>query len=287
MTYDEIRETADRVRRIPLEAVLEISGAERDRYDRAKWHTGRGVLSVTGPKFMNWNLCTGGGGAIDLVIHLEGMDFKAAVAWLSRRFPDAGPSGGPPEPEGSRLSGRDLSLPRRDHRKLSPVLHCLVDERCLPRSVVEPLIERGTIYADDKANAVFLLLGEGGRPVGAELRGTGHRPFRGMARGSRKDLGYFSVPASAPRKIAISESAIDALSCHTLHPQSLCISTAGARPNPLWLGPLLQRGLEVCCAFDADPTGDSMARAMIALHPAVTRLRPPLKDWNDVLRSPP
>ncbi len=44
---------------------------------------------------------------------------------------------------------------------------------------------------------------------------------------------------------------------------------------------------QVCCGFDADPTGDDMARAMIALHPQVRRLRPRLADWNDVLRDQP
>jgi hypothetical protein len=28
-----------------------------------------------------------------------------------------------------------------------------------------------------------------------------------------------------------------------------------------------------------------MARAMIALHPTVQRLRPPHHDWNDVLKA--
>jgi hypothetical protein len=34
-------------------------------------------------------------------------------------------------------------------------------------------------------------------------------------------------------------------------------------------------------------SGDEMARAMIGIHPAVTRLRPPLKDWNEVLKRRP
>ena len=63
------------------------------------------------------------------------------------------------------------------------------------------------------------------------------------------------------------------------------ISTAGARPNPRWLAPLIAQGDLVYCGFDADPTGENMARAMIALHPTVQRLRPPHHDWNDVLKA--
>lgn len=105
-----------------------------------------------------------------------------------------------------------------------------------------------------------------------------------MAPGSRKDLGYFSVPVIEPAAIILCESAIDAVSCLALHCRTLCISTAGARPNPLWLESLLQSGKPVCCGFDADPTGNEMARALIESHPTVTRLRPPLKDWNEVLQ---
>ncbi len=71
MTSQQIREQADRVRAIPLPAVLRLTGAQRDRHDKAKWHTAQGVLSISGMKFMNWNQGTGGGGAIDLVMHLN------------------------------------------------------------------------------------------------------------------------------------------------------------------------------------------------------------------------
>ena len=83
----------------------------------------------------------------------------------------------------------------------------------------------------------------------------------------------------------VCESAIDAISCLALHPGSRCLSTAGARPDPHWLRPLLDQGCQVYCGFDADSTGDAMARALITLHPAVQRLRPSHHDWNDVLRS--
>lgn len=280
MTFQEIRERADRVRAIPLEEVLLLVGAVRDRFDRAKWHTDQGVLSVTGAKFMNWNRGIGGGGAIDLVIHLHTLDFKAAVAWLSRHFPGVGTSEraeSPPRPV--------LRLPPPDARMLPVLRRYLVQDRRLAPSLIEPVIEAGRLYADVRGNAVFLLFGEENRPVGAELRGTASTQWRGMAPGTRKDLGYFSVFPSNARTVVLCESAIDALSCFALHPQLKCISTAGARPNPRWLPSLLEKGHEIYCGYDADRTGDEMARAMIDLHPTVIRLRPPLHDWNDVLKA--
>ena len=65
-------------------------GAKQDRYDKAKWHTAQGVISVTGCKFMNWDLGFGGGGAIDLVMHLMRLDFKETVKCLWNYFPNTG-----------------------------------------------------------------------------------------------------------------------------------------------------------------------------------------------------
>jgi hypothetical protein len=76
----------DPLRRVPLSAVLRETGAQRDRSDRAKWHTPKGDISITGMKFMNWHQSRGGGGAIDLAMHLNDLDFKRAVAWLQRHF---------------------------------------------------------------------------------------------------------------------------------------------------------------------------------------------------------
>src|SRR3974377_983141 len=82
MTFQEIRNQANRRRGIPLEQILLLTGAKRDRYDRAKWHTGKGPISCTATKFMNWNQGIGGGGAINLALHPNDVWFRAGVAWL-------------------------------------------------------------------------------------------------------------------------------------------------------------------------------------------------------------
>jgi len=172
----------------------------------------------------------------------------------------------------------------------------LVVQRGIAAGLVDSLVRSGTLYADARANAVFLLSGKDGAPVGAELRGTtepacrggaSRQSWRGLALGSRKDLGFFSIPADPLPTVVLCESAIDAISCFALAPGRRCISTAGARPNPPWLGELIAQTSEVFCGFDADATGDHLASEMIALHPSVKRLRPTQHDWNDVLRSRP
>lgn len=279
MTFWQRRERAHSLRAIPLEAVLGVCGAHCDSDDKRKWHTPQGVLSVTGAKFMNWNRGVGGGGAIDLSIHLNNLDFKAAVDWLERHFP--GPITAEPAPVAPSL----VKLPPPDPSQLTRVQHYLLTQRGLAPSLIDRLLQAGTLFADHKANAVFLLLGKHHNPVGAELRGTTPRRWHGLAPGSQKDLGFFSIPLAALPEIILCESAVDAISCFALHPQHRCISTAGARPNPHWLAALLAQGHRVFCGFDADATGDNMARAMITLYPSIQRLRPSRHDWNDVLTS--
>lgn len=280
MTWLQLRDLANDLRTTPLVAVLRLSGAQPDRSDPHKWHTSQGVLSVTGAKFMNWTCAQSGGGAIDLVMHLHRLGFAQAVQWLAQSFPGGSCSANPPT-----SLGTILALPKPDASKLGRVRQYLMRERCLPSALIESLIESGVLYADARANAVFLLLGKEKQPVGAELRGTTAQPWRGLAPGSRKDLGCFAVPAEARPAIVLVESAIDAMSCFALHPGHRCLSTAGARPNPDWLADLVNQPGPVYCGFDADATGEAMAQAMIALHPTVQRLRPPQHDWNDALKA--
>jgi hypothetical protein len=276
------REQADRLRGLPLEAVLRSLGAEPDRHDKYKWHTPAGTVSVCGAKFMNWSRGVGGGGAIDLVIQVKDLGFIDALDWLARQVVGAVPSA--PTVVAPRPAWR---LPSADSSHLHGVRSYLADQRGIAPATIDALIRSGVLYADARANAVFLLLGDDNIPVGAELRGTTARSWRGMAPGSRKNSGFFSIPASPslPPTIVLCESAIDAISCRALHPHCRCISTAGARPNPAWLPLLLAHASDVYCGFDADPTGDDMAAAIIARHPSVKRLRPARHDWNDVLRS--
>ena len=275
------RQRADKLRAVPLRAVLRLCGARPDPCDRCKWHTLQGVLTVSGAKFMNWNCGRGGGGAIDLVMHLQQLGFGQALQWLEKHcgaaaiMPAASP---PPQP---------LRLPPPCPQQLERVRSYLTQERQLPPALLEPLFRSGHLYADARANAVFLLRGKEGQPVGAELRGTTSCPWRGMASGSRKNHGFFAIPATSLDAIVLCESAIDAISCHALHPRYRCLSTSGARPNPDWLPQLLKLSRHLYCGFDLDDTGESMASSMIALYPSIQRLRPPRKDWNEALRSNP
>jgi hypothetical protein len=281
-TFEEIKNLANSVRDIDLMAVLQRAGCHRDASDKAKWHTARGVISVTGQKFMNWTLGSGGGGAIDLAMHLKDVDFKTAVLWLSDYFPITGFQ---TLSKKKPFSKPVFILPERDDNQLHRVKRYLIHDRLIPPTLIHSLIHSGKIYADNRGNAVFLLLGKEKRVVGAELRGTTHKRWHGLVPGSRKDWGCFYVKSENIKKAVICESAIDAISFFALNSDCLVLSTSGVNPNPAWLPRLIKKGFHIYCGFDADKIGDACAKKMINLHPTVKRLLPPKHDWNEVLKS--
>jgi len=161
MSFEDLRRRAAVVREVALEVVLIHRGAVRDRCDKSKWHTEQGPLSVTGPKFMNWERGEGGGGAIDLVMHLADVDFRTAVAWLEQQLGVCHLAVGqattryhcsrkkPTVPEGYHT----LRLPVRDDRMLGRVTEYLTRRRHLAAALLEPLVESGKLYADSPGDA--------------------------------------------------------------------------------------------------------------------------------------
>jgi hypothetical protein len=277
-----------------LELVLQQWGANRDRSDRNRWHTDRGAISINGTnvKFFNWHEQTGGGGAIDLVMHLGRMDVRAAVAWLEGRFESHSAPVSPRTASASRTARsptpRALQLPAPDRSQLDRVRSYLTEQRRLSPTIIEPLIESGIIYADRRANVVFVMVaGKPHRPVGAELRGTGTRVWRGLAKGTCKDAGYFWAGDASSNEIILCESAIDAISCQQIHAtervETICISTAGVRSQLPWIGPLIKRGYTIHCGFDQDNAGNQAGHTLLQNYPSLKRLIPSAHDWNDVL----
>ncbi len=282
-SFEDIRKKADSVRNIDLSALLQHQGCRKDPRDKAKWNTPKGIISVNGQQFMNWTLGTGGGGAIDLVIHLQGGGFKDAVFWLCNNVSSTFELQNSPKQSG--YPKQILKLPQRDDKKLARVTRYLREQRCIPQRIINHLTESRKFYADIRANAVFLLLGKKKRIVGAEMRGTSTARWRGMAPGSRKNQGCFYIVGTSTKNMVLCESAIDALSCFVLYPEYTAISTSGATANPAWLQTFITKGCEIYCGFDSDRTGNMLADKMIKRYPSIKRLLPPMHDWNEILQN--
>jgi hypothetical protein len=241
MTFWQRKELAQHLRAIPLETVLPLCGAQKDHDDKRKWHTPAGVLSVTGAKFMNWNHSVGGGGAIDLVMHLHHLDFKAAVDWLAHHFPGARlrqpvpPNATPPSHCGCRpqipaSSGASKSTwsSARNYpnaaRSAHPVRHSVCrhpSQRRLPATRKRKPPRGGRTARHHPACLAWL---------GARLP---KRPR--LLRHSRLSSSLCRSASSFVNRPSTPSVALPSI------PNHRCLSTAGARPNPRWLQPCWTR----------------------------------------------
>ncbi|MEM8502417.1 MAG: strawberry notch C-terminal domain-containing protein [Cyanobacteria bacterium P01_D01_bin.1] len=295
-----LKEVADEVRNVDLEGAAVELGLERDRHDKHKWRDGDHIISISDQLFMDWLADKGGGGAIDLVMHVQECDFKTAVEWLSGRDFSRSVAIAPQRTEarGPRL----LEMPTANEQRWAAVQNYLVETRMLPLALVERLHERGLVYADDFQNAVFVRhsLADGqwhrGNATGASLRGTwgGQNGFRGMAPGTARDKGWFWLGTGRGQvsRVMLAESPIDAMSLAILDAKSrpqqgatLYLSVDGAGALPLEpLRTVIQSGGKVAIAFDADKSGEVMAWRVAQKLPGIERTLPIAgKDWNEQL----
>ena len=291
---------ADAVRTRPLEPLAVRLGYRPDPRHRRRWRLRGSLLAIDGERFFDHFRDRGGGGAIDLVMHVRRCDFRQAVEYLEGAVPlpprgSRHPSRRAQRPVPAAASRTPLQLPPENPACWPPVLDYLLRTRGLDPALLDRCRRDNSLYADSRRNAVFTCRDLDGRPQGAEIAGTRPRPdgstYKALAPGSRRARGGFRLvpPDRPPAAILVVESAVDALSAACLPapglpPDTLIASTAGTAPDlPPWLP--RQPDIPVLCGYDADPAGDRAAASLLRRLPHARRLRPAgAKDWNDLLR---
>lgn len=300
---DELRRRADLLRDIPLREILVALGCAPDPKDpKFNWRTPAGRISTSRENPAQWynhDQSVGGGGAIDLVMHLNGWDFKAAVAWLAARF-GAETAVSSARVHAARLAETEAQLaaklpapsplPKPCPEAQRAIRDYLVRGRGLPEELVKIALDRGAVFAaryGKYINAAFKLAAPDdldGEAVGVELRGIGDKAFHGV-RGAK---GLFRVGRGECRELVVCESAIEALSYYALHgkPGLWAVGTAGDSGAGVELAQrLAANGAEVIAAQNADDAGNRQARRLIKAVPSAVRHRPQeANDWNDLLR---
>jgi len=314
-TTRDLGALAAQVRQVDLREVIERLGGVRDRQDGHVWRLDGDHINITGEKFYNHDRQRGGGGAIDLVMHATGYDFKQAVGWLRHEhnaelaIAAATHHGARQAQEIAAREARPAFVqPQEDRARWGQVRDYLTDVRALPERLVDELHRAGTLYADGRGNAVFLRRDHDGHTTGAFLRGTApESDYKGLAAGTRRDAGHFSHTTPATHEswgqrptLVLAESPIDALSWQAARaPGGLSsgpltvVSTDGVGALP-WreIVATQQAGGVVRVATDHDRAGEHLWRELSDRYPSevtfgrLVREQPALKDWNDDLRFP-
>ncbi len=291
---------ANVVRDIPLTDVLERHGFEVRREGstyRAK-SEGHNIV-ITGTQWFDNKAGLGGGGAIDLEIHLTKASFRDACRALADRVPGKNIS-----PRSTRNITRPL---RKSFDELAsihavrddtnwPIARAyLVEKRFISQGLVDALYAEGSIYSNDhrpNPSLVFLHRSADGTVCGATLRDTRHRSAFRPCLGN-KNSAWFAVGdlATAERVVAV-ESPIDALSYFDLRGGSggelAVVSCSGATvPLDLMAG-AFDRRQSFVVALDNDSAGErGWQKAWDETTDwegfRISSESPSRKDWNDDL----
>jgi hypothetical protein len=270
----------DALRLLDLAAVCALLGLARDSDDRKQFKSDGFRICVNQLKWFDH--CAGkGGGAIDLTMHVKGLSFMTACAYLDSASGEL-PTATPPGVTKTRPH-RITKPPTPNKNNLSSVRDYLTNQRGLNINLVQWCIDKGLIYADSGRNCVFMYGANG-----AELRGTGAVQWLSVY--GTIDRGFI-LPALNASGVALLESAIDAPSYRQLHQDMITVSIAGNGNHKVINQALCiakAKNLPVLSAFDNDSGNiadkillDSAALSGIK----VEQDRPIKKDWNEVLKG--
>jgi hypothetical protein len=280
----DTRKTTAELRTLALSEVLSRLGA---RKEGASWRLPGSRLTVDGAKFYDHERRHGGGGAIDLVMHAEGVDFRGAVQWLTQEFGRTEVLGDAVrqarEDTLAHATPAPLPPPARDDDKLPRVVEWLTQAKGLAREAVESLIQSGKLYADRFANAVFAY--RKGEAAGAEVHDIREAiPVR--YRGARSVFAPF--PSGSGSEVVFVDTALDALGYRELHPGAGLVVAVGetSREDIRAYSKLLKgRGARAVAAFGRTTRGEALARLLAEGGGEVERALCADKDWSEALRS--
>jgi Toprim-like/Protein of unknown function (DUF3991) len=302
----KISELADQVRGIPLRDVLAHRGFEvKPEGSTLRTKDAHHNIVVTGSRWFDNKAGIGGGGTIDLVMHIARVGFSAACRSLADEFlPLASrqpalyfPNSWQESPHAERKSFEQLAAlyAVREDSNWPIARAYLVEQRKVSPSLVDELHDRGSIYANDhwpNPSVVFLHRDQHGKVRGATLRDTRHQSAFRPCLGNKLSS-WFAVGdlVKADRIVAV-ESPIDALSYYSLfgfrRDSLAAVSCAGAIvPRDLMLHAREARKAFVV-AFDNDVAGErgrQRARDETLDWPGfeLSSECPKHKDWKDNL----
>lgn len=288
---------ADKLRALPIDDVLrQVYGAELEKGSKDdhasrkfKLPDGREIAvsagKTGGPDVWIEQGGTGQRGAINLVMHLDSLDYKSAVRLLAEHFDSTSLTReharvlvARAEKEITKIKEEPVAAPAPDPSQWPRVKKWLREVRGMPTKLIDALHSKGLIYADSRGNCTFKRVNGG-----AFQRGTTTTPFHRAIGGA--SCGPFIIPGDE-KSVVLVEAPIDAMAVKSMNPNSKIIASGGDLLPPAKLAPWIQPGAIVQAAHDNDKHGDQVAKAASAAFKG-TRLRPDEKDWAQTVKNSP
>lgn len=293
----EAKETLQKLRDIPLTKVMEALGYEKDKGKsdsrRSVYRTEQGKISIMDNKFYNFMQNKGSNGAINLVMHVLGCDFKQAVAKLKALFTEEEVKKAVVMYTAKKAIEavdriKPIKTPIKDYSKNEVIRDYLINIRKLPENIVDKMINKDLVFANSLASCCFCCRDEQGKVVGYEIRGTGSY-FK--QRIGSKDAGWFYVgDFNKADTVVLCESAIDALSYIAIKQagSNVCVISLSGNAVPERLLNLI-KDKKVVYAPDNDTNPvakkacEEQYNKLKSFIPNALRVMPTGKDWNEML----
>lgn len=300
MVLNMDRELEDLRRLVDCRAVLESAGWTLDRaqssQNAAKYRGGSAQIVIVTHQGKGWfdPLSDARGDVFALAQHLWGGSFGQARKAL-RPLAGTVPTMVPKEHLHANGPLQAVNVPRAwaQARRLAPGSQgwaYLTEARGLPAATLNRAIQADVLREGIYGTVWALHRAKEGEPCGWEMRGP---HYKGFSKGGGKALFWMSELESA-RRVAVTESAIDALSLATLEdwpPGTAYVSTGGgfgARTAEV-MGALVPAASRLVAATDQDQGGELLAERLCGIAKVCCagfgRLRPQAKDWNAQLRG--
>lgn len=289
----KLLDAATVARDIPLVDVLNSFGCVQKENDPKNWDTPVGRISLQESPaptyediFYNHDLSKGGGGAIDLVIHLGGYNFKEAMGYIAANL------GGVATAEAAALHSVKKTIKEAAAKPVAPyvvpaavdstwprVFDYLTRTRGISVNVVNEYHKLGYLRSDAYQNVVIV----NNKKNGHSLRGT--LPESSF-KGSRGVKGVFTPNnGNTATPVFVCEGALDALSLRSAGLSA--IATQGSTDMTALHELLVQykaMGYHLVAAFDNDDVGAKMAQVVMSWSDiGASYAKPVGKDWNDDL----
>jgi hypothetical protein len=280
----------DPLRSVSLEAVAEALCLE---LKATSWRHEGHQIRINGTQFYDWDetQMQGGGGAIDLVMHVLRSDFKTAVAWLADRFGETAV-----QIAGSyhsQMVAQEAECPGfaapDEAPEQWPVVRADFVSQQLPGALIDQLHEQGLLYADKAGAAIFLQRDLVTRSVTGAYRVSGDG-FSGTMLGSDRAKGQFYClrggdATDAVQQVVVGQTPIDVLALGLMEPmpkvRTMYLSADGVLPLAYLRGFAAKR---VRVAMNRDEIGERLAQEAREELPQVKQMLPEQGDWVESLR---
>ncbi|MBD2254297.1 MobV family relaxase [Nostoc parmelioides] len=274
-------------------------------YERERWRGHGHIINIDGSKFYDFSpdQQKGGGGAIDLVMHVNNCNFRQAVVWLHERFGEAGVERAAIAHVKNRAADIIQTEPRpqftppvEDRNNWPAVERYLTQQRGIPSDCLQMLYNQSLVYADDQQNAVFVMRNLEGQRNGAFLRGTRgeNNSFKGYSKGTKRrdSWFYFGLGGQATDKtnhVLLCSSPIEAISRAMLEylvrgnvPPERTLYMAVDNINSLPVE-RLQNIPNILVTFGKDQSTHAAAQRVLKLLPQSQQVLSKAADWNEQL----